>query len=133
MKIEHWQNEKTNRSGYLRGLAYDCYLNPQNDRNAHYLARELMWNGRPKSAVQEFKRHLSLPTAWWKAERAESMIFIGDCTEDEEEKLNWYHKAFLEEPSRRKALLRLSGHFYGKDHQKCTSYAAAALQITGSS
>lgn len=127
LKIEHWQNEQTSRGNYLSGLAYDCLLNPYNDRNSHYLARELMWNGRPKSAIREFKRHLTLGT--WGAERAESMVFIGDCTENEQEKLDWYNKAFQEDPSRRKALLRLASHFYGKDHQKCACFASAALQI----
>jgi len=55
VKLEHYQNEKTNRSGYLKGLAVDCFKNPENDRNSHYLAREMMYLGRHKSAIKEFK------------------------------------------------------------------------------
>jgi glycosyltransferase involved in cell wall biosynthesis len=127
LKIEHWQNQETPRGSYLKGLAYDCYLDPTYDRNSHYFGRELMWCNRPKSAIKELQRHLTI--GWWKAEKAQSMVFIGDCTENEEEKLNWYHKAFLEEPARRISLLRLAQHFYGKDHMKCACYASAALQI----
>ena len=35
IKLEHYQNEATNRSGYLKGLALDCFNNPENDRKSH--------------------------------------------------------------------------------------------------
>lgn len=75
-KLEHWQNPETNRTGYLRGLAVDCYLNPEKDRNSHYAAREYWWNGRPFSAAKEFVRHIKMDC--WPAERAESMLFLAD-------------------------------------------------------
>lgn len=78
--LEHFQNPETNRGGYLTGLAVDCFKNLTNDRNSHYFARELRWNGRPKSAIKEFLRHLTI--SWWPAERGQSMIFIGDALID---------------------------------------------------
>jgi glycosyltransferase involved in cell wall biosynthesis len=54
-KIEHWQNEQSKRTSYLKGLSYACFSEPNNDRNSHYLARELFWCGRPKSALKEFE------------------------------------------------------------------------------
>ena len=64
IKLEHYQNEQTNRSGYLKGLAIDCYNNPDNDRNSHYFAREMMYLGRFKSAIKEFfKSYLYEPLA----------------------------------------------------------------------
>jgi hypothetical protein len=76
-KLEHYQNEKTNRGKYLTGLAYDCFINPNNDRNSHYFGREMMYHKRYKSAIKEFKRHIAMdkrPT-----EKAQSMTYIGDC------------------------------------------------------
>ena len=46
IKLEHFQQPSAHRSNYLTGLALDCYLNPENDRNSHYLGRELFWCGR---------------------------------------------------------------------------------------
>lgn len=130
IKLEHWQNHETNRGGYLSGLALDCFQNPENDRNSHYFARELMWNGRTKSAIKEFSRHIAMNG--WPAERGQSMIFIGDCYRQlgDNQCIDWYHKAFLVESGRRESLLRLAQYFAERnDHQKVICYASAALQI----
>ncbi len=74
--LEHWQNHETDRTGYLRGLAVDCFNNPNSDRNSHYFARELWWTGRPYTAAKEFKRHVEMNR--WAAERAESLLFMAD-------------------------------------------------------
>lgn len=131
LKIEHYQNEKTDRKGYLVGLAIDCFENPNKDRNSHYFARELMWRGYTKSAIKEFKRYLTI--SWWDAERSQSMIFIGDCLKslgEEREALKWYNEAFLEHSGRREPILRLGKHFYDKkDWQKAIFYLEGALRI----
>ncbi len=75
-KLEHWQNPETNRTGYLRGLAIDCFENQEKDRNSHYYSREMWWMGRPFSAAKEFLRHIKMDK--WPAERAESMLFLAD-------------------------------------------------------
>jgi glycosyltransferase involved in cell wall biosynthesis len=75
-KLEHWQNPETNRTGYLRGLAVDCFEHQDKDRNSHYFSREMWWNGRPFSAAKEFIRHIKMDR--WPAERAESLLFISD-------------------------------------------------------
>jgi len=130
-KLEHFQNPETNRTGYLKGLALDCFLHQQNDRNSHYFARELMWHGRHKSAIKEFKRHLDI--SWWPAERGQSMIYIGDCYRvlgDDNSARDWYLKGFEEEPKRREALMRLADMAYSKnDYQRCACYSSAALEI----
>lgn len=130
-KLEHWQNYETNRSGYLKGLAVDCFLHPTSDRNSHYFAREMGWNGRPKSAIKEFKRHLEI--SWWPAERGQSMIFAGDAYAqigEEAQAKEWFLKGYEEEPRRREALMRLAEMAFKKnDYQRCASYCAAALEI----
>ena len=68
VKLEHWQEPgKETRGRYIIGLAYDCYNDLSNDRHSHYLARELMWTGRHKSAYMEFHRHIKMDR--WPAEK----------------------------------------------------------------
>ena len=74
--LEHYQNVETNRTGYLRGLAVDCFEHQEKDRNSHYFSREMWWNGRPFSAAKEFIRHIKMDC--WNAERAESLLFLSD-------------------------------------------------------
>ncbi len=130
VKLEHWQNHGTDRGGYLKGLALDCHEDPNNDRNSHYLGRELLYKGRPKSAVRELTRHVNMEA--WPAERAQSMIYIGDAYLElgkEQLGLQMYHKAFLLEPSRC-SLLRLARHFWRRDEpQRAAAYANAALTV----
>lgn len=128
IKLEHYQNEKTNRSGYLTGLALDCFLDQNNDRNSHYLARELMYRNRPKSAIKEFERHISMNR--WPAERGQSMIFIGDCSTDFSEKVSWYSRAFFTDTGRREPLIRLANLFLNeKNYQGAVVYAEACLTV----
>jgi glycosyltransferase involved in cell wall biosynthesis len=131
LKSEHWQNPTTNRSGYLVGLALDCFLHPDNDRNSHYFGRELFYKGRYRSAIKEFERHIDLNG--WPVERAQSMIYIGDCYKSlghEELALLWWNKAFLADGTRREPLMRLAHHFFAKeDKHKTAAYASAALAL----
>ncbi len=124
IKLEHYQNEKTDRSGYLRGLALDVYLHPENDRHIHYYARELYWTGRPKSAVEFFKKHLEMNG--WITERSQSCIYLGDITGD----INWYHMAYKLEQGRRVPFIRLA-EFYRRHENpaRVIAYAEAALTI----
>lgn len=130
-KLEHWQNHETNRHSYLVGLAVDCFNNPDKDRNSHYFARELFWAGRYHSAIKEFERHIAMNA--WIAERAESMIYIGDCygyLNQPEKQTEWYSKAFYTDSTRRKALIKLA-YFYqhNKNYLASACYASASLLI----
>lgn len=135
LKLEHFQNRETDRSGYLRGLALDCYLNPDNDRNSHYLGRELYYRGKWKSAIKELTRHIGMNR--WVTERAQSMNFLGEChirLGQEDEGLQWYFRSVLLEPGRREPLIRLAEHFFHRKRPELTAiFAAAALQIGPSS
>ena len=130
-KNEHWQNPSQDRSGYLRGLALDCWKNPTNDRNSHYTGRELLWNNRPTSAIREFKRHLEI--SWWKPERGQSMIFIGDALNrlgNSDEAIDWFHKSIKEEAGRREAFIKLMQYYFWKsDWQRVVIYGEACLTI----
>lgn len=130
-KLEHWQNVETNRTGYLRGLAIDCFNHQEKDRNSHYFARELWWTGRPWSAAKEFLRHIAMNR--WPAEKAESMLFLADihgAMEKPEEQIEWCHKAITVEPNRREPLLKLA-QIYQRRNQPVPAnfYATAALEL----
>lgn len=131
IKLEHYQNEKTNRTGYLKGLAVDCYNNPDNDRNSHYFAREMMYGGRTKSAIKEFLNHISM--GGWGTEAAQSMLHIGDCyktLDDLDEMLKWYLKS-IEKEARREPFMRIAEYYYSKNMPAQTvAFAEAALSIT---
>jgi glycosyltransferase involved in cell wall biosynthesis len=134
IKLEHYQNHETNRSGYLRGLALDCYRDPSNDRNSHYLGREMLWTGRVKSAIQELERHISMDK--WPAERAQSMIFIGDAylsLGDKEQAIDYWLDGYRTAPYRREALMRLADFYYKEGKaQEAAAFATAALTVTTS-
>jgi len=131
IKLEHYQNELTNRSGYIKGLALDCYNNPENDRNSHYFAREMFYLGRHKSAIKEFKNHISLDK--WPTEAAQSMLYIGDCYKtmgDTGEMLKWYSKS-IEKEARREPFMRMAEYYSSKNmHNQTIAYCEAALSIS---
>jgi len=130
-KLEHWQNPETDRSGYLRGLAVDCFNHQEKDRNSHYFAREMWWNGRPWSAAKEFKRHVDMKC--WPAERAESMLFLGDiygAMGHPEEQIEWFHRALQTDPGRREPLIKLAQTYLRrKEWMPANFYATAALEL----
>ena len=132
IKLEHWQEQgKSHRGNYLVGLALDALQHPSNDRQSHYLARELGWTNRPKSAIKEFERHISM--GGWEAERAQSMIHMAECygrLNDSDAQIQWLTKAFALDSRRREALIQLAFVFRHRNNpHACAAYAAAALQL----
>jgi glycosyltransferase involved in cell wall biosynthesis len=77
--VEHHPDPAKSRGGYLELLRLAAGECPTDDRVAHYYGRELMFRGEHEPAVSELVRHLTLPSAAWKPERAASMRFIARC------------------------------------------------------
>ncbi len=132
VKLEHFQEQgKEHRGNYLVGLALDCWEHWDKDRQSHYLARELMWTGRPRSALQEFQRHIKMNG--WPAERAQSMTFMGDCYGKlgmPQEQVEWYNNAFYLDSNRREPLIKLALFYQFNGNKKaCAVYAAGALEL----
>jgi len=131
IKLEHYQNVETNRSSYLTGLIVDCFKNPENDRNSHYLGRELFYRGKFNSAIKELVRHVAMNK--WPTEASESMIYIGDSHQALGHRslaIASYTKAFDIEPKRREPLMRLAEMYYKESKAAhVIAYVAAALQI----
>lgn len=131
IKLEHWQNVETNRTGYLKGLALAILEDPNNDRNSHYFGRELMYTGRPRSAIKELRRHVEMNK--WAEERSQSLVHIGEChmmLGETREAIHAWIDAFDACPTRREALMKIAEYYYSAgspDH--VIAYVAAALQI----
>jgi tetratricopeptide (TPR) repeat protein len=99
---------------------------PEDDRNVFYYARELFFHNQKEEAAKEFKRHLSLPRALWKPERAASMRYLAKI----EDKETWLLRSVAECPERREALVELAQFYYeSKQFELCYAYATKALSI----
>jgi glycosyltransferase involved in cell wall biosynthesis len=79
IKIHHRPDGSKSRGSYLGLLELGVRENPYNDRNSYYYARELMYNRRYEEAIVEFERHLKLPMATWKEERASGLRNMANC------------------------------------------------------
>lgn len=128
LEIHHHADNSKPRSQYLPLLAQAVDEDPSDDRNTFYYARELYFYGQLDKAAQEFKRHLSLPRATWKPERAASMRYLAKCEPQERE--TWLVKAHMESPGRREALVELAQHMYSVESwASCLHFARKALAI----
>ena len=112
LEIHHHPDNTKSRSQYMPLLAQAVNEDPYDDRNTFYYARELFFHGRYEDATKEFMRHLSLPRATWKPERAASMRYIAKMLANKDEKKEWLLKAHNEAPDRREALVDLAQLYY---------------------
>ena len=130
LEIHHHPDNSKPRSQYMPLLAQSVKEDPYDDRNAFYYARELFFYGQYDQSIEEFKRHLSLPKAMWRPERAASMRYIAKMSEKEEQKA-WLLKAMQEDPGRREPVVDMAKHCYEKSSWGETlQYAEQALAIT---
>ena len=132
--LHHWPDPTKSRSSYLGLLELAVAEAPNDDRSSHYLGREYMFYNMNEQAITELKRHLSLPSATWNAERAASMRFISRCLinlNKFDEALAWAHKACIEAPTDREPWVELARAAY-KASDFVTMYFAAkkAIAIT---
>ena len=126
IKIHHHADNSKPRSQYLPLLELSVQEDPMDDRNAHYYARELFFYGHREKSIEEFKRHLSLPTAVWKPERATSMRYLAKMENTE----YWLLHAVAECPDRREPLVDLGYHYYNlEEFALCFAFMEKALRI----
>lgn len=131
LEIHHYPDNNKPRSQYFPLLAQSVQEDPHDDRNAFYFARELFFYGRFPEAIEQFKRHLSLPRAVWKPERAASMRYIAKMSEDFMEAEDWFKKAIDEAPDRREAYIELAKLYYENNRWfDCLDVSEEALRIT---
>lgn len=128
LEIHHHADLTKPRSQYLPLLKQAVDEDPYDDRNAFYYARELFFHGKKEEAIEEFKRHLSLPRAVWPPERAASMRYLAKLDTDNTE--DWLIKAIKQSPGRRESLTELTMLYYGRgDWQNCYDWSMKILEI----
>lgn len=128
LEIHHYPDNAKSRGQYFPLLELSVKEDPSDDRNAYYFARELYFNQQYERAAKEFERHLSLPRAVWRPERAASMRYIAKCRPEEAK--HWLEKAVEEDPNRREALVELSRWAFQHKHwDLCLATAEQALDI----
>ena len=130
LEIHHHADNAKPRSQYLPLLAQSVVEDPYDDRNAFYYARELFFYGQYEDSVKEFKRHLELPRATWKPERAASMRYIAKMESDWQAAHEWLGRAHLEDPTRREPLVEAAKLLYeNAAWTACLQAAELAISI----
>ena len=135
MELEHHPDNTKSRASYLPLLEMSVEEDPEDDRNMHYLGREYMFKGMWQKAVDTLQRHLSLPRAKWRAERAASMRFMGRCYAAMGKDLTaelWYRRACDEEPDAREPAVEFAQFLYDRKAPWTQLRAACerALRVT---
>jgi len=88
-----------------------------------------MFAGRNEEAAAEFKRHLSLPRAVWKAERAASMMYLADVEPWKTEQ--WLLASHREDPNRREPMVKLALYYFKQENwDAAITWAGKAVEIT---
>ena len=126
LEIHHHQKPQKYRSHELPLLRIAVEEAPDDDRMAYYFARCLFYAGLTQEAEAEFRRHLALPTARWRAERAQSMRFLFKITGD----ANWLQQATAEAPERREPWVDFAQYCHDNEMWLgCLQAAKKALAI----
>jgi glycosyltransferase involved in cell wall biosynthesis len=125
----HHEKDEKSRKHYLYGLAADAIADPENPRAMHYLAREMHYTGRYKSAIKLFLTHAE--SNGYAPERSESCIIAGQAAEIlGDDPTVCYHQAFTIDCTRRAPFIALARYYFNKKQwQQVMCYASAALAI----
>lgn len=133
LRVEHWPDDTKSRGQYLPLLELSVQEAPDDDRNMHYLGREYMFHGRWGDAIATLMRHLAMPSATWKAERAASMRYIARCCDalgDWQSAAHWLERAVREAPTQREAPYELAKLYYRReDWTMCRYWSLRTLSI----
>lgn len=128
LEIHHHADNSKSRGQYLPMLEMSVKEDPNDDRNSFYYARELFFYRMYDKAAEEFKRHLSLPSAKWAPERAQSMRYLAQCEPDN--RLTWLIEASELCPDRREPYCDLAKYYYEKNMwSKCKEACDKTLSI----
>jgi len=123
LEIHHHADPRKSRSHYGPLLELAVNEDPSDDRNAHYYARELFFQGRMDEAEAQFLRHVDMNG--WEPERAQSYRYLYKITKN---------PAYLAEACRiyvsREVLVDMAMHHYEQLEWKgCFRMARRALNI----
>lgn len=122
--IHHFSDDSKPRSQYLPLLEQAFRENPNDDRIAHYYARELYFAGDWLNARRIFMHHIQISS--WAAERAASFRYLAKMDDFPE---RWILKAIAEDPNRREPWVDLI-QFYNNQNVPVDALVARVLTIT---
>ena len=132
--LEHHPDPTKSRGSYLPLLRMSVQEDPEDDRNAHYLGRELMFHGLYTEAIAALKHHLEMPRAVWRPERCASMRFISRCylaSGDKRRGMVWALRAVAEAPELREPWVQAQEAAYAsRDWEGVVYYGLRATAIT---
>lgn len=133
VQLDHHPDPKKSRGQYLPLLELSVAEDPEDDRNLHYLGREYLYYGRWDDCIRTLTRHLALPSAVWRDERAASMRYIARAHArkgERDEARDWYLRAAAEAPHLREPWVDLAMLLYENQEWEGVLYATAcALKI----
>lgn len=132
--LHHRADPTKSRGQYLHLLKMAVDESPNNDRMSHYYGRELFFNAKWNECIIELERHLAMPTATWKEERAASYRYIsrshrslGRLPQSKDAAM----KGVLEFDQTREPWLELARSAYAlQDWNLCFYAARKSLEIT---
>ena len=131
--VNHYPDKNKSRSSYLPLLELSVKEDPNDDRNMHYLGREYMYHKKYNEAIDTLEKHLLLPTATWKDERAASMRFIARCYKQLNRPIEskmWLNLAIKEAPHLRDGYIELAILEYSlKEYNNVINNCLKALKI----
>lgn len=133
VQLDHHPDPGKSRGQYLPLLELSVAEDPADDRNVHYLGREYMYWGRWDDCIATLRRHLAMPTAVWRDERAASMRYIARSLAEKGEwrdARDWYLRAIAEAPHLREPYMDLAMLLYWReDWEGVLYFTGCALDI----
>lgn len=128
LEIHHHPDPTKSRGQYLPLLELAAKETPEDDRIAHYLGREYLYAGRTDLAAAELERHLSLPSAVWAPERAQSLRMLAICQPEKAER--HLSAAVREAPERREVWVDQAQFYHDRRMwAECLYAAEQALEV----
>ncbi len=133
VQLDHHPDPSKSRGQYLPLLELSVAEDPEDDRNAHYLGREYLFAGRWDDCIAALERHLAMPRAVWRDERAASMRYIARAWGEKGKPAlarDWYLRAIAEAPHLREPYMDLAMLLYERGEWEGVLYfTGCALEI----
>ncbi len=133
VQLNHYPDESKSRAQYLPLLELAAAEAPEDDRCAHYLGREYLYHCRWDDCIAALTRHLSMPSARWRDERAASMRYMAQAYLQKgqwERARSWYLYAIAEAPHLREGYMDLAQLLYEeKQWEGVLYFTGCALAI----
>lgn len=134
MQLDHHPDHSKSRGQYLPLLELSVEEDPEDDRNVHYLGREYMYKGQWDACIAVLRRHLAMPTARWRDERAASMRYIARAYAGKGDRAaarDWYLRAAAEAPHLREPWVDMALLLYEQEEWDGVLYfTGCALAVT---